>query len=195
MADPAPASLQLAEAEYFALLENSQHRLEYWNGQVVELSGGTVWHARIVSRTRAALTAQLAPGACELFGSELAIAVRLERSVNYLFPDASVICGAPSLQRQRGIDCAMNPFLIVEVLSESTEAQDRGRKLHAYTKIESLREYLLVDSQRPRLEIYSRGGSSETWRYRAFEGVDATLPIESLSILLPLGPLFQGLET
>jgi Uma2 family endonuclease len=108
----------------------------------------------------------------------------------YTYPDVSVVCGEPRLVQDRHQDNLLNPQLLIEVLSPSTEAFDRGRKFEQYRTIPSFLEYLLVPQEKPALEHYLReqGGA---WRFSAVPGIDSALTLPTLGIELPLAEVYR----
>ncbi|HKV09458.1 MAG TPA: Uma2 family endonuclease, partial [Thermoanaerobaculia bacterium] len=110
----------------------------------------------------------------------------------YTYPDAVVVCGEPRFEDER-LDTLLNPTLLVEVLSPSTEAYDRGKKFEHYRSIESLAEYLLVSQTEPRVEQFLRQEDG-IWLFKAFAGLDATLLLPSLRCAVPLAEIYDKVE-
>jgi Uma2 family endonuclease len=162
-------------AAYLAAEEISDVKHEYLRGEVFAMTGGTPTHARlaaaVIGELRNAL-AELADHPCEVFTSDLR--VRIDATDLSTYPDVTVVC---SDFQNSDIDrnAAINPVLIVEVLSESTEAYDRGEKFAHYRRLPSLREYLLVSSAEPRLESYARNAAGEWVLHEAGPGESLAL--------------------
>ncbi|MCA9706389.1 MAG: Uma2 family endonuclease [Myxococcales bacterium] len=139
--------------EYLAAERSSPTKHEYLRGEVYAMAGGTPTHAGLAMAVGVALSNALAGRPCRVFGSDLR--VRVEATDLSTYPDVTVICG--QLERSEvDADAALNPTVIVEVLSDSTEAYDRGEKFAHYRRIPSLREYLLVSQHEPRIEAYAK---------------------------------------
>ncbi len=144
---------RVSEAEYLALDAASDWKLEYLDGEVIPRGGGTVTamaaasvsHNLIADNTLGALLVLLRGKPCRPFGSDLRLYV--EPLSRYFYADITVVCGERQLKTDQQPASLLNPVLIVEVLSDSTTAYDRGRKFRAYQAIASLRYYLLLDSQ------------------------------------------------
>lgn len=174
--------------EYLAYERDSAMKHEYDGGEIVALAGGSPRHNALASRVSAALENGRQPG-CIAFQSDQRIRVLSTGRATY--PDASVVCGPiegdPSDPTETTVT---NPILIVEVLSPSTEEEDRGNKWQHYQLIPSLREYVLVSQSRPRVERYRRLESGD-WEYREVrEGTiellsGATLDLDQLYGDLP----------
>ncbi len=131
---------------------------EYLRGQVFAMAGGTPEHAALAMAVGAALSLALAGRRCRVFGSDLR--VRVEATDLTTYPDLTVICGSFE-PADSDPNAATNPTLIVEVLSDSTEAYDRGEKFAHYRRLPSLSEYVLVSQHEPRLESYRKSGAGE----------------------------------
>jgi Uma2 family endonuclease len=163
---------------YLAMLEASEVKLEFVDGVVYAMSGGTVEHARLSMRVGRALGRALEGRPCEVYSSDLK--VRVDETNRTTFADATVICGPAEVS---AIDrhAITNPTILVEVLSPSTEASDRGDKWRSYQRLSSLREYVLVSQGEPYVEVFEReeGG----WRLRTYTaGAEIELPSQALSI-------------
>lgn len=144
-------------AEYLALEDESSTRHEYLNGEIYAMAGGTPDHAALAAAVIGLLRGQLEPG-CRAFTSDLR--VRVPSTGLSTYPDAAVVCG----RTQRAPDdplAVVNPVLLVEVTSASTESYDRGEKLRHYKALPSLREVLIVSHREERLTLHRREG--ETW--------------------------------
>lgn len=138
---------------YLALEEESELKHELVDGTVVAMTRGSLAHARLVARVLTVLTNALRGRPCEVFGSEARLRVPLMGNARY--PDGSVVCG-PVQTDEIDPDAIINPSLLVEVLSPATEAADRGQKFAEYRSLESLRHYLLLSQDRPRVELFTR---------------------------------------
>ena len=178
--------------EYLARERDARERHEYYHGEVFAMSGGTPQHSLIIANVNGELRAALKGKPCRVYESNLRI--RIPRTTLYTYPDASVVCGPlqfdPLDARKETV---INPTLLVEVLSPSTETWDRGGKFQNYQQIESLREYVLVSSEKALLETFLRheGG---TWIYAAAAGPEARARFNSLGVEIPLAEIYAGVE-
>jgi len=141
--------------EYLALERKAAYKSEYIGGFIVAMPGVSRWHDRIAGDTYAALHAQLADGPCEIFTSD--IRVKNEVTGRYTDPDASVVCGEPQFADEE-LDTLLNPTVIIEILSPSTEAYDRGDKFEAYRRLPSLQEYVRIAQNRASVDHFLRQG-------------------------------------
>lgn len=173
--------------EYLAMEEVAPHKSEFYRGEIFALSGGSYDHSVVQANLIAALHLLLRGSTCRVLTSELRIHVRT--SDLYTYPDLTVVCGKPQFLEPR-TDTLLNPLLIVEVLSPSTREYDRGAKFAMYKGIPSLREYILADSENPRVERYRTTDGVE-WLVDAFEGLEAACVLESLDLAIPLDQIYQ----
>lgn len=173
-------------AEYVALEEASETKHEFHAGTIVAMAGGTLEHGRLQANVAAELRAALVRGRrpCNVFGADARVFV--EDSDRTFYPDASVVCG----KRRVAFDdphAMTNPSVIVEVLSDSTEKDDRGEKFAHYRKLASLEEYVLVNQHTRRIELFRR--SPEGWVLsEAAEG--QSLELRSLGVSLDVDAVY-----
>jgi Uma2 family endonuclease len=177
--------------EYLALERQSDERLEFWDGEIFAMSGGTLGHERVMRNAYDSLRANLKGSTCEVFASNMQI--KVPSAPPYRYADGSVVCGKVEVERFNGVDLLLNPVLIYEVLSPSTEAYDRGDKFTHYKSIQSLREYLLIAQHRPHITHYVRQDDG-SWSYSEINGLDGTVYLPSLDITLKLGDIYQSVE-
>ena len=157
----APASkVEMDAATYLEWERNQDERHEFVDGEVFAMTGGTARHSALGSTITGLLFMALRGSSCRVFSSDLRVAAAKGR--RYLYPDISVVCGKLELEDDAP-DMVRNPRLVVEVLSPSTEAYDRGDKWAMYSEVPSLFEYVLVSQARPRLEVFRR--ERDHWVY------------------------------
>jgi Uma2 family endonuclease len=174
-------------AEYLVLEEKAAVRHEYLDGEVWEMAGGSIEHGALAAAIAGELRAALAGRPCRTYSSD--VRVRVSETGLTTYPDLSVVCGrletAPDDE-----DAITNPIVLVEVLSDSTEAYDRGAKAAHYRRIPSLRESVLVAQAEPRIEVHRRaeGGRWELLEARAGE----TIEITSIGALLNVGVVYAN---
>jgi Uma2 family endonuclease len=176
--------------EYFALEDASDARFEYWDGDIICMSGSSRAHGTISSNIVISLGNSLRGGTCRAFTGD--IAVYTPTLPPYRYPDASAACGELEFKHIKGHDALVNPVVVVEVLSPSTATLDEGPKLAAYQVISTLRDYLLVSQDEPRVTHYTRLASGD-WEGRDITGLDASLELESTGCALKLRDIYDGL--
>jgi Uma2 family endonuclease len=145
----------ISETEYLAQESQAEYKSEYHAGQIVAMAGASEPHNLIVSNLIYLLQNCLWHSQCRVYGSDLLI--RLPACDKYVYADLTVVCEAVRLgERQQGVDVLLNPTIVVEVLSASTELYDRAEKFACYQTLPSLRQYVLVNSQKVGVETYTR---------------------------------------
>lgn len=180
-------------AEYFEIDQASpDHRYEYWDGQLLDMAGGSESHGLIAANVLTSLNQRLADQPCRVYGSD--VRVQVHRTTRYVYPDASVVCGPREFNPDAPKNSTItNPRLIVEVLSPSTESHDRSDKFADYIRCPVLEEYVMVVQDKPRIECYHRQGDG-SWSFTWFEGIDATARLRSLQIEMPLREAYAKVE-
>lgn len=172
--------------EYLELEVKADHKSEYLAGQIYAMAGGSPQHDQISFNLISTLGGQLRGGPCRGYTSDQLVLVR--ETGLFTYPDVTVVCGEPRFEQMR-VNVLVNPTLLIEVLSDSTEAYDRGEKFAHYRRIESLQEYVLVAQDRPRIERYLRQEDG-TWNYTAAEGLEAMLRLDSIRCGLRLAEVY-----
>ncbi len=180
---------KLTEEEYLAIERAAEFKSEFLDGVMYAMSGGSLRHSRLASNLIGELHAKLHGSQCQVFTSDLRVRVsgRL-----YAYPDISVVCGKPKLADDQK-DVLLNPIVIIEVLSPSTEHYDRGVKFHLYRTIESLQEYIMVDQDKIMVEQYVRGDAA-TWILHDLRNPDDELKMASINAVLPLHRIYDGVD-
>ena len=169
--------------DFLAWVQGQRKRYEFVGGHLVMTAGGSEDHNDIQVNLLAALKHRLRGGPCKPNGSDLL--VRIDERTGR-FPDASVTCG------REGRNYVTAPVAISEILSPATELLDRTDKRRDYQRLPSLRHYLLIARDAPRVEAYARGRRG--WRFEELEGLDAVLALEAFGIELPLAEMYDGLS-
>jgi Uma2 family endonuclease len=166
--------------EYFEQLATSEVKLEYRDGEIVAMSGAQPAHNQIMSNMIAEIVFCLKSQNCIVLSSDQLI--RVEACDRYTFPDLVIVCQTPRYEKsKRGLDALLNPTIIVEVLSDSTEAYDRGDKYECYQTLESLEEYVLVSSRKKKVEVFSRNTPFE-WIQRIYNEENSKIRIGACEI-------------
>lgn len=176
--------------EYLALEEIAEFKSEYYNGEIFAMSGGTANHDRLASECDRIIGTRLENGDCESFTSNMK--VRIPKADIYFYPDFSVVCGQAEFEDAKK-SILTNPILIVEVLSDSTESFDRGKKFHRYQQIPSLTEYLLISQTEPQVDIFHRS-DNRIWTLRSYSGLESVIEIQTLNLEIKLADLYRRVE-
>lgn len=183
----APLSL----SEYNQLEEQSNLRYEYHGGEVFAMAGGNPKHSAIAGNFIGLLRNDILSKGCTVFTSDTKFYIKsLDKS---LYPDVSVVC-QPFERSGKDTLALTNPVLIIEVLSESTAAYDRGPKFHYYSELPSLREYVLVEQDSYKIETRYRHSPDEKWQMDWFDGEATDIILRSIHLVIPIVELYRGTE-
>lgn len=177
--------------EYLALERESEVKYEYWDGEVFAMSGGTLAHDVIMWNASNALGAQLDGKDCRVFTNNMQI--KVPAAPPYRYGDGAVVCGRVEVERFNGADLLVNPVLIIEVLSPSTEAYDRGDKFTYYKSIQSFREYLLIAQHRPHITHYVKSDTGK-WDYEETNDLTSSIYLPTIDCTLALSDVYREVE-
>jgi Uma2 family endonuclease len=181
---------RLTPEDYLAIERSADFKSEYFDGEIFAMTGASEPHNIIVINSVIALGNQLKKRPCKLYANDMR--VKVDPTGLYTYPDLVVVCGKAQLEDAH-LDTLLNPTLIVEVLSDSTEAYDRGRKFEHYRKLESLAEYVLISQHWPHVESYRRQPDHH-WLLTESSGLDSKLLLESIDCELALAEIYDKVE-
>ena len=194
------AQTHLTPEEYIALERKAipdadTIRSEYVNGEIIAMSGASREHNLITNNISGELRSLLKGSGCETYASDMRVSSPL--TLSYFYPDVVVVCEEPRFEDDV-FDILLNPITVVEVLSPSTEAYDRGEKFSHYRHLASLQEYILVSQDKVLVERYRRPQKNETapvtaqdWIFTAFQALEDILPITAIQCELPLQEIYE----
>jgi len=188
MARPAVRQHISAE-EYLALERQAETKSEYINGEIYAMAGASREHNYIAGDLFGELRSQLRGRNCKLFMSDMRVRVR--PTGLYTYPDVVVVCGRPRFDDSQ-VDVLLNPTVIFEVLSPSTEAYDRGAKFAHYRYLNSLKEYILVAQDRMQVDHFARVGHQ--WLLTAYSRPEEILQLPALECAIPLAEIYDQVE-
>lgn len=172
-------------AEYLEWEQQQELRHEYIGGEIVAMTGASMAHNTIAVNLSAELRMALRGGPCRVFGSDMKI--QITPSGPFFYPDISVTCD----EQESLLGYTVSyPRLVIEILSPSTEAFDRGAKFRHYRRLAALHEYILIDSQETAVECYRRSIGNTLWEFESY-GPGATVRFESLGLDLPIAFLYE----
>lgn len=184
-----PKTLLTAE-EYLSIERQAVYKSEYFAGEMFAMSGASRRHNLIVTNVVGELRAQLKNRPCEVYPSDMR--VKIPGTGLYTYPDVVVVCGEAQFEDEC-IDTLLNPALLVEVLSESTEGYDRGKKSEHYRKLASLTEYLLIAQEQHHLEHYVRQSDNQ-WLLSETDDLQATIHLPSINCDLALAEVYDKVD-
>ena len=183
-------SIWLTPEEYLLLQSTAEAKSEYLNGEIFPMSGVSREHNLICLNIATDLQLQLMDRACELYAID--VLTKILSTGLYTYPDVVVVCEEPKFEHFR-IDVLLNPNLIVEVLSDSTESYDRGKKFAHYRTIDSLKEYVLVSQYECRVEQYVRQ-PDDKWLYTETTDPAGSIELPSITCRLSLSHIYQRID-
>lgn len=181
-----PKNLYTLE-DYLELEKSSNEKFEYWGGTVWSMSGVSENHDQIAGNLQFEIRSQLRDKGCRIHTSDMR--VKVPDYPPYRYPDLSALCGEAVFEKLGGIDMLVNPQLIVEVLSETTEAFDRGDKFSYYKSIESFSEYLLVAQHRPHVSQFVKQG--DFWINTEANSLDDTITLNSVPAEITMASIYR----
>lgn len=176
--------------EYFEFDKNSEGRFEYFDGEVFELSGVSVQHADIEANLIALLKRELDGRDCRVNPAN--VRIKVPKLPTYRYADLSALCEERVIEKIADVDMLVNPSLIVEVLSPSTERYDRGEKFSEYKSIASFREYLLVSQEKKFVTLFTK--HNDRFWFQSEYGDGEELRLESLDCSLKVDDIYDGIN-
>ena len=183
------AQTLLTPQEYIAAERKATLKSEYLSGKIVAMSGASIEHNLITVNTVNGLYNQLVDRGCLVFGSDMRVGISAGDS--YFYPDITVVCEKPRFEDSE-FDTLLNPIVVVEVLSPSTEKYDKGEKFKRYQQLKSIKEYILISQDQVRVEHYFRQGNM--WISNEFISLEDVLPLLSVDAELPLRLIYRFVE-
>lgn len=160
---------------------------EFLNGDVIAMAGASRQHNRIVTNLVVSLGSQLRGRPCDVYSSDMR--VKIPTTGLYTYPDVIAMCHDPQFEDE-ALDTLLNPSVIIEVLSPSTEAYDRGIKFAHYRSIDAMQIYILIAQDKPQVEIFRRQGKRD-WLLSVVEGLDARVSLETIGCELALAEVYE----
>ena len=185
-------SRRMTVAEYLVAEESAEVKSEYWRGEVFAMAGSQPEHAEITANFSGEARQRLKGRGCRAWSPDLRVK---SGSGLYTYPDLAILCGPPQYEQLpgQGIRTLVNPTVLVEILSDSTEARDRGFKFEQYCTLPSLQQYVLVHQRQPRVEVFTRQADDQ-WRLKFIVGLDAAVELTSVGATIPMSEIYAGIE-
>jgi len=178
------------EDEYLESEEISDIKHEYYQGEIFAMAGASRKHNLIVSNVITSLNIQLKKRACRVYPSDMRL--KIETTGLYTYPDVMIVCGEERFSNEKE-NTLLNPDVIIEVLSDSTESYDRGKKFCNYRKLDSLKEYVLISDKCRKIEIYSRNKDNK-WELTESSGNNPVISLESIGCMLDISDVYDKTE-
>jgi Uma2 family endonuclease len=181
---------RLSPEEYLTIERNAERKSEFYAGEMFAMAGASEAHNLITVNVTRELSSQLRGRPCRTYAGDMR--VKVSETGLYTYPDVAVACGEVQFEDTHR-DTLLNPTVIVEVLSPSTEAYDRGEKFAQYLRLPSLQQYILIAQDRPRIERYRRSEEQE-WIFSATDGLENTTHLGSIGCDLVLADVYDRVE-
>ena len=182
--------LYLSPEDYLAIERRAEFKSQYFDGEMFAMSGASEAHNLIVVNTLGEIRQHLKKRPCKVYANDMR--VKVSPTGLYTYPDVVVVCGQARFEDTH-LDTLLNPTLIIEVLSDSTEAYDRGRKFAQYRSLESLAEYVLIAQDRPQVECYQRQ-PDQHWVLTESHGLDSVVRLHAIDCELPLAEIYDKVD-
>ncbi len=180
----------LTEEEYLEFERNSDIRHEYFDGEIFAMSGGSEAHNLIVANVVITLGNQLKKKPCRVYPSDMRL--KIDKTRLYTYPDVMIVCGERKFDDQYK-DMLLNPDVIIEVLSDSTENYDRGKKFEHYQKIESLKEYVLIHQNIRKIERFLKTEHCR-WIWDETDDEHIEITLESVGCTLNIDDVYDKIS-
>lgn len=184
----AVAERLMSEAEYLAFEDRTKIKHEFMDGEIFAMAGATRRHNLATSNVLTELNLQLRRTDCEVYASDFRVKIREGHNV---YPDVAVACG--EIKTENNETTLLNPTVVFEVLSRSTEKRDRGDKAEDYFKLASLKDYVLVSQYRVRVEHFSRR-ENNVWTLKIYESLEDVVELESIDCEISLEMIYLKLK-
>ena len=185
--EPVPSYKYISAIDYLEAERIATEKHEYYQGEIFAMRGVSLNHNIIFSNLFTAVGNKLKGNDCRPFGSDLRI--HIPKNTLYTYPDLTIICGAPRLTDDK-FDTATNPSVIFELLSASTRNYDKGGKFTLYRDIDSLNEYILIDSEKIHVEKYIRHADN-SWQLTEYKSLENHFEITSIGLQLSLSEVYR----
>ena len=176
--------------EYFAIEERAERKSEYHNGDMFLMAGASREHNILPRNLAGQLFAKLQGTSCQVFFTDMR--VRVQRTGLYTYPDLLIVGGTPEYATENR-DTLVNPKVVIEILSDSTERYDRTTKFRHYKQLPSVQEYVLVSQAEPLVERFTRQDDG-AWGQVDFVGLETEMVIASVPLSVPMADVFRGVE-
>lgn len=176
--------------QYLAKEEKAEFRNEYFDGEIFAMTDGSLNHLQITTNITVFLDSKIRKKGYRVLPNEMKVWVESTR--RFFYPDVTIVCDKPKFYKDRN-DTIENPKLLIEVLSKSTEATDRGEKIFAFQTLKSVEEYVLISQDKHVVEKFTKQNDG-SWKYLATIGIDSKVAFESVGESLNLSEIYDLVE-
>ncbi len=191
--EPAPKYYpRMSPSEFLEWERKQEFKHEYISGEVLAMSGASFNHNLIATNIISLVGLYLRGKKCNVLPGDLCVSVKWRNS--FFYPDATIVCDEPEFDNEKIKDTLKNPAVIFEILSPSTEDYDIGRKQMYYMQIKSLKQYIILDSQKIHVRVITRRQEEKTWRFDEFNNMEDIIFIEPVSFKITVTDLYEGVK-
>lgn len=176
-----PTLTKISVEDYLAQEKEAKTKSEYHNGEIVAMVGAKEPHNVIVNNLIFLINRCLWEKGCRVYPSDMLL--KLEKCNKYVYPDLMIVCEKPQLEAYSGLDVLLNPLGVIEVLSESTKKYDQSEKMNCYLELESVAEYVMVDSEQVSFASYKKT-ENEEWLFKTIKNIEDKISILDCEIEL-----------
>ena len=185
-----PKKKKLTEDEYLVIEDEAEFRSEFYDGEMFAMAGASRHHNDLQTNLIVELGGRLKGGKCRVYGSDMR--VKVKRTGLYTYPDVVITCD-PEIEKKLGVETLLNPRVIFEILSKTTEGYDRGTKFQQFQRLPSVKEYVLVSQDRMVIERYVRQ-TDGTWVLKTFDNPEAQFSLATVKVRIPIADIYRGVE-
>ncbi|HWV33076.1 MAG TPA: Uma2 family endonuclease [Dyadobacter sp.] len=179
------------QEEYLELERAAEYKSEYYRGEIFAMSGASRYHNRITENLSIEIGSFLKGKSCQSFSRDMR--VHIPENTLYTYPDLLIVCGKPEFLDNQ-TDTLLNPSVIIEVLSPSTEGYDQGKKFHLYRSLRMLTEYVLIDSQEVRAEVYRKASNGIWALVSEADDLEGSIEIGHIGLTLKMSDIYAQTE-
>lgn len=180
----------LTEEQYLEIERTAERRSEFYRREMFAMAGASEAQILMVGNLYALIRPQLQSRGCKAYVIDMR--VRVSTTGSYFYPDLAIVCGPPEIVKGPP-DTLLNPAVVVEVLSQSTELWDRGKKFDDYKTVSSLNQYLLISSDQVHLDLFTRQPSGD-WLMSSFDKVEQTVELSAIGCHVPIAAIYEGID-
>ena len=181
---------RLTAVDYLAIERKAEFKSDFFDGEMFAMAGASLRHNQVVSNIIREVGTALKDGPCQVFPSDLRL--KISKTGLYTYPDAIIVCGKQEFDDTQ-FDTLINPTVVFEVLSESTESYDRGTKSRHYRQIESLQAYVLISQDRPSVEVFTRTNEND-WLLREATDLASEIELDSAKVNLVMSEIYRNVN-
>lgn len=181
---------KLTPEEYLVIERAAEFKSEFYQGEMIAMAGARYSHNRVLANLIFRISACLQGTSCFVLPNDMR--VKSTRNNSYFYPDVIIVCGKPQFE-DNILDTLLNPKVIIEVLSESTERFDRGDKFEEYSNMSSLEEYVLVSQDRMQIQRFTRQ-AEDHWDMRIFKDTAGDFSLQRVKVAIPMKDIYAGID-